>query len=212
MNARIRTSLLPVLTLVAALTLAGCSASSEPEPASSADAAPADPAASTAPAPAEEAPAEPTPAPAEKLTCETLIPDSVTSVLAEEGWSATASQIYIGADAVKDSLMCTWTPADSFGGQMYGVGVLTDEQSTKMRAELKAQGWTSEKAGEEEYFSAPVASAPKPTPSPGASASAEPTPEEPTGAMAGMTYLFADGWVKYADTREGLLLIATPAT
>ncbi len=40
--------------------------------------------------------------------------------------------------------------------------------------------------------------------------------ENPTGSAGrgadgyGLTYLFGDGWVKFADTRQSLLLVETP--
>lgn len=199
------------LALSAALILAGCSGSD----ANTAPAETAAPAASAAPTAEPAAPpaAEATPEPtaAEKLTCAQMIPESVATALTAQGWTATESAMYAGSSPILDSLVCTWAPAGSFAGQMYGVGRVTDAEANQLRSDLNIQGWVTEESSEGVYYSAPVAPTPvAPSATPGATSA--PVPNAPSANMAGFTYLFGDGWVKYSDTRDGLLLIVTPVS
>ena len=199
-----RTLATSTTVLLSVLLLAGCG-SANTDTTAKPTAAPSG-AASAAP----QVTTDDTPAPAETtdedLTCETMIPESVVGALTSQGWSATASQLSVGSQTIDDSLLCTWAPTGSFEGQMYGVGRLTSTEENQLRSDLAAQGWTTQDAADGVYFTAPVAAAP--TPAPGATASTT----GGGGTMSGFTYLLGDGWVKYADTRDGILLIVTPVS
>ena len=75
-------------------------------------------------------------------------------------------------------------------GQMYGWGSLDERASATAQSNLKRDGWLRSTEGDLVYFT-----------------------EDPAYAIAtdedgfGMTYEFGDGWVKFADTKQGLLLI-----
>lgn len=162
-------------------------------------AAPSDPAAS--PAPAASASTEPTeqpvasPEPAESddpLTCETMISKGTVEALTDAGWTAKATEFRIGEVELTAGLLCFWGDytVGSDHGQLYGWSEITADDARKAQATLLDGGWTREDGPAGTYFT-----------------------EDPQYSMGtddegyGMTYLFNDGWVKLADTKQSLLLI-----
>jgi hypothetical protein len=176
--------------LAAALLLASC-ASPEPAPTS---APPASSSASVEPSPAATtAPVdEETPAADADPTCDTIITEGTVEALTSQGWTSKPQELRIGDTLVEDGLMCMWadfsTPSDH--GQMYGWGTLDERTSETAQSNLQRDGWLRSTEGGLVYFT-----------------------EDPDYAIAtdedgfGMTYEFGDGWVKFADTKQGLLLI-----
>ena len=77
--------------------------------------------------------------------------------------------------------------------QIFGWAPIAEEQAADAQASMVAQGWIREDSTEGVYIT---------------------EPKETTIAVDeegyGMTYLFAAGWVKLADTKQGLLLIEWP--
>jgi hypothetical protein len=154
-----------------------------------------------APAPTAATPepsATPTtePASADDPTCETLIAPAVADDLESVGWSSQTEPFYIGSLEVVDGLQCVWADFDGPAGDhgmLFGWAQLGAEEAEPAAAELVEQGWVREESPEGVYI----------TESPDTLISAD---EDGYG----MTYLFGDGWVKLADTKQNLLLIEWP--
>lgn len=174
-------------TLLALLVLAGCAASPVAPPTPTATAA-ADGTGDTAmPGPAPSAvPSD------EELTCESMISDGTVAALTSAGWTAQAKEFRAGGVALDDGLLCFWAdftvPSDH--GQLYGWASISAADAATAQAGLLAEGWRREETDDGVYVT-----------------------EDPEFAMGtdedgyGMTYLFGDGWVKFADTRQSLLLV-----
>jgi hypothetical protein len=179
-----------VLALTATLATA-CAASpqAEPQPTGSHSATPGStPQPSTQPTTAPTASADP--------ACETIVPESVVSDFQSIGWSARTDPFYIGDTQLQGGLQCVWANFEGPAGdhlQVFGWAPITADQAKKAEDDLVAQGWTRETSVDGVYIT-----------------------EDRSTAIAvddqgyGMTYLFGDGWVKLADTKEGLLLISWP--
>ncbi len=173
--------------LAAALLLSSCAAPSPtPPPPSSASASPE-------PTPvATTAPVDETPAADADPTCETIITSGTVDALTSQGWSSKREELRIGETLVEDGLLCMWADFSTASdhGQMYGWGALDERASATAQSNLKRDGWLRSTEGDLVYFT-----------------------EDPAYAIAtdedgfGMTYEFGDGWVKFADTKQGLLLI-----
>ena len=182
------------LVLVLSATLAtACSSTPPPAPESTngGDATP-----STAP---EAAPsAEPTVAPVttEDPACDTIISDAIVADFASVGWTARADPFYVGELEIPEGLKCVWA---DFAGQagdhvrIFGWAPIAEDAADDAQDELVAQGWVRENSAEGVYVT-----------------------ESPETTIAvdengyGMTYLFGDGWVMLADTKQGLVLIEWP--
>ena len=179
--------------VLSALVLSACAESGSPDPEPTTNA--------TTPAPAapESTPTtEPGPASTPDPTCETLIGEAVVADFDSVGWTVRAEPFYIGSLEVPDGLRCVWANFDSPAGdhgQMFGWAEISDEDAAAAQEELVAQGWLREEAPEGVYIT-----------------------ESPETAIAadengyGMTYLFSGGTVKFADTKQGILLIEWPAS
>ncbi len=179
-----------VAALVAALTLTGCAATP--------DAGASTPPPSTAPS------ATPTPTPTEitpvarpdDLTCETLIAPDVVAAFGEAGWEAQEDVFRIGSREFPDGLWCIWGAAGAVTAsvQIYGWAGIDPAEAEEARTELTDGGWVAEETPDGVYVT-----------------------ENPDTTVAtdddgyGMTFLFGDGWVAVADTKEGLLVIERPA-
>ncbi|WP_429457628.1 hypothetical protein [Microbacterium sp. ZKA21] len=137
---------------------------------------------------------EPTgePEPAALPTCETLVTPGTVSTLSELGWSARQSEFRIGETVIEKGIYCSWADWDeaSDHGQFFAWGELTPDQASAAQSELLAQGWKREDENGALYFTEPPESAFQ-------------TDEDGYG----MTYLFGDGWVRFADTKQSLVLI-----
>ncbi|WP_312167221.1 hypothetical protein [Microbacterium sp.] len=174
--------------LLLAIAMTGCSASAPEATTPSPE----------APQPSASAPADPvtTPTPLAtpaKPTCETMISDGTVSALTEVGWTAEEEEEFVIGDVtMSEGLLCFWADYSvaSDHGQLYGWSPITLDDATRAQSSLLAQGWTREDGPDGIYIT-----------------------EDPQFSMGtddagyGMTYLFGDGWVKFADTREGLILI-----
>lgn len=150
----------------------------------------------SAPAPELSADAEPEPAQPDDPTCETLIGESVVADFESIGWTAKEEPFYIGSLEVPDGLRCVWAdfkrPAGDHG-QMFGWAILGEDEASEAQTELLSQGWIREDADSGVYV----------TESPDTTIAAD-------ADGYGMTFLFTDGQVYFADTKQGLLLIEWP--
>lgn len=172
-----------------ALALAACTPAPAPETSPPPTAAPPS-------ATAIETP-DPTPSvtPAGEATCESILPADTVADFEEIGWTAQANPFYAGAVELTDGLQCTWgdysVATDHV--QIFGWAPATDTESATAQDELLSSGWTREDSADGIYIT-----------------------ESPDTAIAtdadgyGITYLFGDGWVTIADTKQGLLLIERP--
>ncbi|SDR72937.1 hypothetical protein [Microbacterium paraoxydans] len=131
----------------------------------------------------------------DELTCESMISEGTVAALTDAGWTAEPREFRVGDVELTQGLLCFWAdfsvPSDH--GQMYGWSPLSIEEAERAQAGLEEEGWRSEEDAQGTYVT-----------------------EDPQFAMStdedgyGMTYLFGDGWVKVADTKQGLLLIEGP--
>jgi hypothetical protein len=135
--------------------------------------------------------------PATPPTCETLISPSIAADFESVGWSVKTDTFYLGNIEVADGIQCVW--ADYSGQandqlQIFGWAPISGEDATNAQNSLEAQDWVREEDASGVYIT-----------------------ENPETAFArdengyGLTYLFADGYVTMADTKQGLLLIEWPA-
>jgi hypothetical protein len=180
-----------VLALTATLATACTSGpSAGPDASASAGSTPSSPATE----PSTEPSAEPTPV--GDPTCETLVPADVVADFETIGWTARLDPFYIGETQFPDGLQCVWADFAGPAGdhlQLFGWSPITADQATQAEDDLVDQGWIRESSVDGVYIT-----------------------ENPETAIAvddegyGMTYLFGDGWVKLADTKQGLLLIVWP--
>lgn len=180
-----------VVLALSALAMSACSSPEPPAPEVTTNATTPPP-----PAPEPSATPEPDPASAADPTCETLISESVVADYESVGWSARAEPFFIGSTEVAGGLRCVWADFNSPAGdhgQMFGWAEISAAQAAEAQESLVAEGWTREQSDEGVYIT-----------------------ESPNTAIAtdedgyGMTYLFGDGWVRFADTKQGLLLIEWP--
>lgn len=171
------------------VAVAGCAAPAAPEsPRPSASSTPQSGAAEQ-PSEAATPSAEPEP---EALTCETMISPGTVAALTDAGWSAKPKEFVVGDVELTDGLLCFWADysVGSDHGQLYGWSEISADEAARAQQSLLDSGWRREDGPDGVYIT-----------------------EDPQFAMGtdedgyGMTYLFGDGWVRFADTRQGLLLI-----
>lgn len=184
MKIRISAAAIGALILVASLVACsgspGADGTSTPSPQKPTPTVSAESTATTAPGPAA--------APA----CDTIISDGTVAALTAEGWTFETKEFVIGDVALPSGLLCFWADYSiaSDHGQLYGWSAITPDDATRAQSSLLDSGWTREDGPEGIYIT-----------------------ENPEFSMGtdedgyGMTYLFGDGWVKFADTKQGLLLI-----
>ncbi|MET0813093.1 MAG: hypothetical protein ABWY03_08560 [Microbacterium sp.] len=178
-----------VLAATAVFVTACSPAAPEPEPT-----------ATTAPSPTPTTPAPEateTEAPiAEDATCDTIILEQTVADFASIGWTSQASRFYLGDLEIADGIQCVWADFDGPAGdhlQLFGWAPVSEEDAATAQESLLAQGWIREDAPEGVYIT-----------------------ENPDTTIAtdengyGMTYLFTEGSVKLADTKQGILLIDWP--
>jgi hypothetical protein len=179
------TSAAAILVLLVALT--ACAGSADPQPTSSSDSSTPAPEASVEPA------ATPAPTtPSDELTCESMISPGTVDALTAAGWTAQPKEFMIGEVALTEGMLCFWADyaVASDHGQLYGWSPISAGDASDAQLSLLASGWKREDAAEGIYIT-----------------------EDPQYSMGtdddgyGMTYLFGDGWVKFADTKQGLILI-----
>jgi hypothetical protein len=153
--------------------------------------------AGTPSAPAPEPSAEATEAVVlEDPTCETIIPEAIVADFESVGWSARADPFYVGARELPEGLQCMWADFAGEAGdhvQIFGWAPIADDDAADAQDDLVSQGWVREDGDEGVYITQ--------------------NPEmtiAPDEDGYGMTYLFGDGWVIVADTKQGLVLIEWP--
>jgi hypothetical protein len=188
---RHRTGAAIVVALAAAFLVTACAAGPSPAPQST------ETTAGTPTPPEPEPSATPTSdAAGEEPTCETLIGADVVADFESIGWTARAEDLYIGETSLDSGLQCVWADFSKPAGdhlQMFGWGTITAEDAAESQTWLLDQGWVREESEEGVYITTPKGTA---------------IVVDDDGY--GMTYLFGDGWVKFADTKQGLLLIEWP--
>ncbi|HEY9324886.1 MAG TPA: hypothetical protein VIP50_08155 [Agromyces sp.] len=187
----------PLTRIGAALLLAGnvalVSACSSPAPEieSTPTTAP------TVDTPAAEPTTEPTGEPAANAdpTCETIISDAAVANFDDIGWTAQADVFRIGATEVDGGVMCKWGDLEvaSDHVQQFGWAPIDETAAAAAQDELAANGWRTEESPEGLIVTESTATA-----------------IAPDEDGYGWTYLFGDGWVKFADTKQSLLLIEWP--
>ncbi|RLK49426.1 hypothetical protein [Microbacterium telephonicum] len=169
--------------------------------------------ATTAPAPAETA-GSPTPSvsaigptstptatstavAAGDLTCDTLIAADTLAQFEAQKWTSQQGAFAIGDVEYDDGIACTWGDFTVASGNViiFGWAPIDADEATAARAALQAEGWRIEEGPDGDYLT-----------------------EDPNQSLTldengyGMTYLFGDGWVTMADTKQNLLLIERPAS
>lgn len=135
-------------------------------------------------------------APVEEPKCDTIIPAQIVEDFESVGWKAQATPFRIGADEVDGGIQCIWgdfTVATDHV-QIFGWAPISSDDADAAQAELAASGWRVEQTPDGTIVTESAA-----------------TTMTTDDAGYGLTYLFGDGWVKYADTKQGLLLIVWPA-
>ena len=183
------TLLAPIL--LGALALAACSTgpAPSPTPTTTESAPPA--------APVETPDASPSAAAeASAPSCDTLISASLVDELTSYGWTSRTDDFLVGATVVEGGLQCTWADFDGPATDnllVFGWAPIAASEATRLQTELISQGWLREDGAQGTYITT-----------------------DPQYAVAvdedgyGMTYLFGDGWVTLALTKQGLVLIERP--
>lgn len=160
----------------------------------------ADPTASSTPGPASTesaAPtAEPSTAPVADLTCENMIGEDLVAEFTDVGWTSLAQPFQIGELELASGVQCVWADFEGPAGDhliIFGWAPISADQARNAQNALVADGWVREDDAAGVYI----------TENPDTTIS---TDDEGYG----LTYLFGDGWVKLADTKQGLVLIDWP--
>ena len=187
---RIAATLAVAATAALVTACAPTTPEAEPAPTKTVEIAP------TAPAAEPEASASPE-VDLEEPTCETIISPTTVEDFESLGWTSLSDKFLVGSFEIPDGVQCIWgdfsTATDHV--QLFGWAPIAADQAEKAEAELVGQGWRREESPEGVYI----------TESPETAASVD---EDGYG----LTYLFGDGWVKYADTKQGILLVEWPQT
>lgn len=173
---------------VTLLALAGCaSGDDDVDPTSAPSPVASSPTAEPSTTPVEE------PSAAGEPTCETIIPETTVAEFESIGWSARAEPFIIGGVEVPDGVQCVWANFEGPASdqlQMFGWAPIDDASAAEAQERLQSEGWTIEEAAEGVYVTEPAETAVA-------------TDEDGYG----ITYLFASGSVKIADTKQSILLI-----
>ncbi|GAA3210909.1 hypothetical protein [Microbacterium terregens] len=148
---------------------------------------------SPTPTPETEAPT----APAADPTCETIIPAQTVTAFEAVGWTARAEPFRVGELEIPEGVQCIWGDFSIATDhvQIYGWAPITAKQAADAQKYLKNIGWRAEEVPEGVVVTE-------------SSETTVATDEDGYG----LTYLFGDGWVKYADTKQGLLLVVWPSS
>ncbi|HKT57365.1 MAG TPA: hypothetical protein VJR25_11390 [Microbacterium sp.] len=128
------------------------------------------------------------------LTCENMIPAATVTAFRAAHWTATRGPLYVGDVRIDRGLQCTWGGASGEGGEIFGRGPIDQATAKDAEQQLLSQGWRRIDAPEGVYITA-----------------GKDMILNPDDEGYGMTYLFSDGWVKVASTKQGILLIADPS-
>ena len=150
----------------------------------------------TAPSPVPTAPPPtPTSGPDAAPACDTIVAPTLVDTLTAEGWTFRAEPFTAGSLTLDGGISCTWGDftVASDHVQVFGWAPATPAQQEDLRSELLGQGWRLFEESGATYVT-----------------------ESPETAVAkddqgyGMTYQLGDGWVRLADTKQGLLLVEWP--
>jgi hypothetical protein len=187
-----RVSLAAALLAASILALAGCgndAPETVPTELPSATAAPSSPAPTASGGASDSPSAEP--------ACDTIIPGDTVADFEELGWSAKSEPFRAGAVEIDGGISCTWgdysVATDHV--QIYGWAPADEATQDAAVAELVGSGWIREDSEDGIYVT-----------------------ENPEWAIApddegyGITYLFGDGWVTLADTKQSLVLVEWPTS
>jgi hypothetical protein len=186
---RLRTTLAATL-VVAGLALAGCAPEADPQPQPTTGETTPPPVPTEAPQPSESPGAEADP------TCETIIPATTVDEFVNIGWKPIEEPFVLSSSTeLTGGLICKWgdpeVPSDHV--QIYGWAPITPTEANTAQLELVANGWRREDAPEGVYITESAETA---------------TGTDDQGY--GWTYLFGEGWVKFSDTKQTLILIEWP--
>ena len=148
----------------------------------------------TSPTPTPDA--EPTEAAVGDPTCETIIPASIVADFESVGWTVRAEPFRAGEIEIPEGVQCVWgdfsTATDHV--QIFGWAPISEDDATEVEDHLVEVGWRVEESSEGTIVTE----------------SAETTVATDDEGY-GLTYLFGEGWVKYADTKQGLILVVWPS-
>lgn len=184
-----RLGLALLLAVTASLATACAADTSEPAPSGTVVSTPSSPA-------PEPSPTQTVAVEVGDPTCETIIPASTVSDFESVGWTVRAEPFYIGAIEVPGGLTCRWADFEGPAGdhlQFYGWAEIAEADAIEAQDALVAEGWIREESPDGVYIT-----------------------ENPETTIAvddqgyGMTYLFTDGAVELADTKQGLILVEWP--
>jgi len=128
-------------------------------------------------------------------TCNAIIPASTVADFTSLGWTVQIEPFRIASMEISGGVQCKWgdQKVTTDRVQLFGWAPISAADAAEAQRELVASGWKSEQAADGVYVT-----------------------ENPDWAIAkdangyGMTYLFGDGWVKLADTRQSLVLVDWP--
>lgn len=184
-----------VAAVAASLLLAGVLSACAPDtaPAPPADAGPTEAAPSATPSPSSTDAGD---ADAADPTCETIILRSTAADFQSLGWTAQTETFRIGATEVRDGILCKWSDGSATADrvQMFGWAPVDESTAAETQTDLVSAGWKREEGSDGEVY-------------------VTENPDWLGGRGVdgyGITYLFGDGWVKVADTKQSLVLIDWP--
>jgi glucose/arabinose dehydrogenase len=129
-------------------------------------------------------------------TCETIILSSTAADFRSIGWKAQSEPFRVGATEVAGGILCKWSDgsATAAGVQMFGWAPIDATTADKAERDLVASGWKREDGANGDVY-------------------VTENPDWLGGRGVdgyGITYLFGDGFVKVADTKQSLVLIDWP--
>lgn len=129
-------------------------------------------------------------------TCETIILSSTAADFRSIGWTAQSEPFRVGATEVPDGILCKWSDGSATASsvQMFGWAPIDESAAETAENDLIASGWKREAGANGEVYITE-------------------NPDWLAGRGAdgyGITYLFGDGFVKVADTKQSLVLIDWP--
>ncbi|MCJ1706761.1 hypothetical protein [Microbacterium sp. VKM Ac-2923] len=176
------------MVILAVIVLTACT-STTPESAPSVAASASGPAVDAPPTTAT--PASETPDP----TCENIIPQATADDFKSLGWVSQQEPFRLGGTALDEGIQCKWGDQRiaSDRVQIFGWAPIDAATAATAQKELVASGWKVEVDDNGTYVTE--------------------NPEWLGGRGVdgyGLTYLFGDGWVKLADTRQSLILVDAP--
>ena len=185
---RIAATFAVAATAVLITACAPSAAESEPEPTRTVEVEPSEP----APAPSASASSGPE---IQKPTCETIISPTTVKDFESLGWTSLSDAFVVGSVEIPDGVQCIWSDFSTASDdvQIFGWAPISADQASSAESELVGQGWRREDSADGTYITESAETAMS-------------TDEDGYG----VTYLFGDGWVKYADTKQGLLLVEWP--